>query len=188
MATTKRHPGAKQRKNGSAGAVLPLRWSALEFAPKKRWWWFVGLAAVSLWLCGLALAFQIWSLLAVIVATTLVFFVVYLSTPRVWRYALTKRELRVESGDKTLAFRLELYRAFAIEEISRGRGSDPYELLVLLPRGRFQPARDVYLTEDVERNLMIVEGLRSVLAYDEARSYQQNEGFLNRLARFLRIG
>lgn len=185
---TKKNPATKREKNGSARAVLPLRWSATEYAPQKRWWWFVGLSVVSLWLCGLALALQIWSLLAVIIATTLVFFVMYTAKPRVWDYELTKKEIRISSGTKKLMLPLAKFRAFTVEELPRAQGSKICELIVLLPCGRLRPASDVYLTDNVERNMMIVEGLTSTLAYDEAQSYLRNERYLNRFVRFLRIG
>jgi hypothetical protein len=158
-----------------------VTWSATEYAPRKRWWWFVALTLIAGWLSLLAIAFQDWFILAVIVSATGAFFVMYLPKPKVWRYQLTDQELHV--GERI--WPIGDFRAFTIETVAQRKGRDPYELVVLLPRSRFKPARDVYLTGDMAIDALVAGAFGAALPFDEAWDYRQHARLIDRLARRL---
>lgn len=166
------------RQNGA-----PLKWSATEYVPKKRWWWYVALGWIGLTLTLLFLAWGEWSIAAVTAAATLALIVMYGVKPRVWDYTLTKKELTV--GNMT--WPLEQFRAFTIEEIPQGKNCMPVFVLILLPRGRLARTRDIYLTGDFDTDTRIGEGLAIDLPFDEVEHYQRAERMLIRFGRWLRL-
>lgn len=168
----------KSRKNGAS-----LKWSALEYVPKKRWWWFVALGWIGLTLTFLFLAWGEWSIAAVTSAATVTLIVMYSGKPRVWDYTLTKKELTVGK----MTWTLKQFRAFTIEEISQGKNRESVFVLVLLPQGRFARARDVYLTGDLAVDARISDTLSTELPFDEAERYQRTERLLNRAGRWLKL-
>ena len=178
----------KPKKIGSTGPALPYRWSAAEYVPRKRWWWFIGLGYIVFALTFLLVALGNWSAAALTVVLGIAFFVLYIPKPRVWKYELTRKELRVTGNGKKLTWPLDGFRAFTVEEIQRGKNLEPFVSLLLLPRRRLQPARDLYLTGELEHDIEIAEALASVLPYDEATSYRTGVRFIDWLARIVRLG
>ncbi|MCU1580019.1 MAG: hypothetical protein JWP19_2223 [Rhodoglobus sp.] len=170
-------------KGSDARTALPLTWTATEYVPRKRWCWYVGLGLVATGLAIFAIAIQEWFVLAVIIAATATIFVTYLAKPKAWRYKLTATVLQV--GEQV--WQLKDYRAFTVEELNQGKRREPYTLIALLPKARFKPARDIYLPGDQVLDLEIVEALRQVLRYEEARSYRRRVGIIDRVARLLRL-
>jgi hypothetical protein len=187
--TTRREEAAlKAKKNGHAGAVPPLAWSATEYVPRKRWWWFVTFGYITLSIMFLLLAAGNWSAGLLTGVLGVAVMVMYLAKPRVWNYQLTPKTLTAEARGKRLSWPLEQFRAFTVEEIPQGKKHEPYVLIVLYPEGRFKPSRDVYLTDDVEYNYKIAEALDQVIPYEDVPGGSLSARILDRLARTLRLG
>lgn len=166
-------------KDGSAGAALPFSWSAVEYVPKKRWWWFVGLTLVAAWLSLLALATEEWFVLAVIVVAAIALIVSYGRKPRTIDYALTKTTLKVGP----MMWRLEEFKTIAVEMIPLRDGST-VEVLVLIPSRRFRRAQDVYLPGDVETAESIIDRFATLLPV----TADVSRPLIDRIARWLRLG
>ena len=166
------------RRNGAT-----LKWSAAEYVPKKRWWWYVALGWIGLTLTLLFLALGEWSIAAVTAAATLALIIMYAVKPRVWNYKLTEKALMVGK----MNWPLQRFRAFTIEKISAGKGRESNVSLVLIPRARFRPAVDIYLTGDEGIDIQIVAALERFLPYDEATIFQTWVRLIDRLARLLKL-
>ncbi|TQO19696.1 hypothetical protein FB472_1269 [Rhodoglobus vestalii] len=181
-------PAAKRTptrtKNGRDSVTLPVQWTATEYVPRKRWWWFIGLVLVAAWFSLLMIALREWSVLAFIVAATLTMLVTYVPRARDQKWTLKMTSLSV---DKTTV-QLENYRAFTIEELPGTKAIAPRPSITLLPMRRLGWPFSVYLPASEETTAGIIEALEVVLPYNDAVSYQTSTRILQRLTRWLRLG
>lgn len=171
-------------KNGTAKAVLPLNWTATEYVPRKRWWWFLGFALIMFWLAGAMTLLHDWYALALVITVTITVFVLYLPKPRRQHWSLDKATLTVNGT----VIHLENYRAFTIEELPGTKTVPPRLSLTLLPKRRFGWAIPIYLPDDDETGMLITESLELSVPYSDAASYQAFTRQINRLVRWLRLG
>lgn len=171
-------------KNGRASVTIPVQWTATEYVPRKRWWWFIGLVLIAGWFSLLIIALREWYVLAFIIAATLTIFVVYLPRARDQKWTLKTSSLTV---DKT-TIQLENYRAFTIEELPGTKAIAPRPSITLLPMRRLGWPFPVYLPASETTTAGIIEALEVVLPYNDAVSYQTSTRILQRLTRWLRLG
>lgn len=153
--------------------VTSLKWTALDKAPTKRWWWYVGFVAGSLWLGLLLIALHLWTGLAVLVAVVATVLVVYRWKPREIDVRLDAKNVVINGQ----AFPLKDYKSFRIE------GEGEQVSIVLAPRKFLR--LPVVITPSGDDNLdeKILAHLEKRLPYVDAQP-----GVLDRMARWLRLG
>lgn len=183
---TRAAPVAVKESFQSEKTTLPFSWTATEYAPRKRWWWFLAFGYIVLAVTSLLFAFGNWSagLLAFVIGIAV--FRWYLPKPRQFEFILTRDAISI-SGTK-ITWPLGRYRAFIVEQIPQRSGRDPFELVVLIPKGRFGTAKDMYLPDDVTVRTHLFETLTTVLPYDETLTNERPGRAIDRMARMLRLG
>lgn len=177
-------------KRAAKKQAAPLEWTAKEYSPRHRWWWFIVIALVGLYLTLLLLFAGNWSAAALALVITLSLIVFGLTRPGEWHYRLDDDKLVVEGTARTRSIRIEWkladQAAFTRELIQR-RNAEPFELLVLLGRGRLAWPHDVYLTGDPATDEHIVNRLEKTVPRSEAAPFHSASRNLQVLARWLRI-
>jgi hypothetical protein len=103
--------------------------------------------------------------------------------PKTWQSELTGEELRVDQ----MVWRVTDFRAFTIQENVTAKSAGTSQLIVLIPRRRFQPSRDIYLTGNHDQDGLIAAALETVLPYDPATGFAFLMRVIDRLARALRL-
>ena len=179
---------ATRKPSLSRTAALPLSWSATEYVPRKRWWWYPILGWVVMILTSVLLAAGNWSAAALTLAAGGALVLMYLAKSRVWHYTLTPDELQLSSGKKRRVWPVAEFRGFTTELIYEGKRRAPYELLLLLPRSRFGLLRDVYLPEGLEPRIAIAQALDGVIPFVEELPGRRGGYILTQIARVLRLG
>lgn len=182
--TRQRGPESGRKNDSPATPVVPLTWTAREYVPRKRWWWFVGLAMIALWFSLLLIVLREWYVLAFVLTATVTLFVLYLPKPRLQTWTLDGTRLTV---DKTV-IKLENYRAFTIEELPETKTTSARSSITLLPKRRLGWPFPVYLPHKSDLDASIMDSFGQVLPYSEADQYQTFTRMLNHIARWTRLG
>jgi hypothetical protein len=169
----------KADKDSDTKMAMSASWQATEPGPHKRWWWYVGFTIASLWVIDLLVLMHEWLALACAVTAVLAILIVYNQKPKLLHYCIEKHEITVEGQ----AIILDNYRAFTTEP---GIDGLPIAAL-LLPKRRISLPFEIALPSgDVKREAAL-NNLKSLLPFDEAKSYQGNLRLLERITRWLRL-
>lgn len=172
-ATTSKNATTTRSEHGNARAVSALTWSAAEYVPHRRWWWFVTVAWLTLTLSPLAFVIGSWPAALLTLLIGVACFALYLPKPRVWQYrlegkTLTARFDRDHLPDIELLTDLDDYRAFSFEHRVVRKNNPPLTFVVLLPKRRLGLTRDIYLPEEEEKAMSIIDRVnRHVLRNDD---------------------
>lgn len=181
----------KTRKDGDAATVLPFTWTATEYGPRHRWWWYPVLGYIALVLALGLFLYGNWSTAILTIVLTVALMMFAAMKPRIWHYVLTADQIAITLPHRPRFNRthpVERFRSFTIQEMTGSKREPATSLLVLLPRRWFATELDIFLTGDEKADLAIAAAIETVLPYDEAPSYQATERVFNRLARWLRLG
>ena len=148
-----------------------ITWDAEEYiARDKTMWWYVGLVVVGLLLSGIAIWFQAWTFLAVIVLSVVALIVYSMRPPRILHYTLDNNGLM--EGERLYAY--DDFRAFGILNESN------HFAIVLIPRKRFSVKVTVFFPQS--RGEKIVDAFGARLPMEEVKP-----DILDKLIKFLRI-
>lgn len=148
-----------------------ISWEAEEYVLRdKTGWWYVGLAAFVLILCGIAVLLQWWTFLVVIMLSAVALVIYTVRPPRVIHYSLTRKGLT--EGDVFHSF--EDFKSFGFLQESG------HFAIVLTPRKRFSPRVTVYFPGS--QGEVIIDALGVRLPMEEVHM-----DLLDRLIKFLRI-
>ena len=148
-----------------------ISWEAEEYVVRdKNAWWYVGLVAVGLVLCGIAILVQAWTFLVVIILSVFALIIYALRPPRILHYSLSNKGL--SEGDRVYDY--ADFKAFGI--LREGN----HFAIVLRPRKRFAPRVTVYFPEN--RGEQIVDMFGARLPMEEVKL-----DMLDKLIKFLRI-
>ncbi len=148
-----------------------ISWEAEEYVVRdKNAWWYVGLVAVGLVLCGIAILVQAWTFLVVIILSVFALIIYALRPPRILHYSLSNKGL--SEGDRVYDY--ADFKAFGI--LREGN----HFAIVLTPRKRFAPRVTVYFPEN--RGEQIVDMFGARLPMEEVKL-----DMLDKLIKFLRI-
>ncbi len=148
-----------------------ISWEAEEYVVRdKNAWWYVGLVAVGLVLCGIAILVQAWTFLVVIILSVFALIIYALRPPRILHYSLSNKGL--SEGDRVYDY--ADFKAFGI--LREGN----HFAIVLIPRKRFAPRVTVYFPEN--RGEQIVDMFGARLPMEEVKL-----DMLDKLIKFLRI-
>lgn len=154
-----------------ANELKPVSWEAEEYiAYERNTGWYIGLVAVSLGLCILAILLKWWTFLILIILSAVAIILSTLRPPRTIKYVLDKKGLK--EGDRTHKF--EDYRAFGILK------EDSNFSAVLIPKKRLGLSTKVYFPSGSGE--AIVDLLGSRLPMEEVKL-----DLLDKLVNFLRI-
>ena len=148
-----------------------ISWEAEEYVVRdKNAWWYVGLVAVGLVLCGIAILVQAWTFLVVIILSVFALIIYALRPPRILHYSLSNKGL--SEGDRVYDY--ADFKAFGI--LREGN----HFAIVLTPRKRFATRVTVYFPEN--RGEQIVDMFGARLPMEEVKL-----DMLDKLIKFLRI-
>lgn len=148
-----------------------ISWEAEEYVVRdKNAWWYVGLVAVGLVLCGIAILVQAWTFLVVIILSVFALIIYALRPPRILHYSLSNKGL--SEGDRVYDY--ADFKAFGI--LREGN----HFAIVLTPRKRFAPRVTVYFPENRGEQIVDMFGVR--LPMEEVKL-----DMLDKLIKFLRI-
>lgn len=115
-----------------------ISWEASEYIHhQKGFLWFVAFGAITLAILAVAVYFQVWTFVALIVVMAIAFLVYALRKPRPVHYSLTADDIKI--GEKS--YHYSDFRAFGI--IPDGGVFS----VQLLPTKRFMPAITMYFEE-----------------------------------------
>ena len=148
-----------------------ISWEAEEYVVRdKNAWWYVGLVAVGLVLCGIAILVQAWTFLVVIILSVFALIIYALRPPRILHYSLSNKGL--SEGDRVYDY--ADFKAFGI--LREGN----HFAIVLTPRKRFATRVTVYFPENRGEQMVDMFGAR--LPMEEVKL-----DMLDKLIKFLRI-
>ena len=154
-----------------AKTLKSVSWEAQEYVIRDHnTWWYIGLFAIAIALSVLAVLFQGWTFLVLIILSVIAILIYSLRPPRKIHYELDNSGLKEE---KTL-HKYEEYRAFGI--LKEG----PYYSAVLIPKKRLGLQVKIYFPED--NGEAIVDQLGNHLPMEEVKP-----DFLDKIVNFLRI-
>ena len=174
---------SEQKKNSNTRHVLPVTWTATEPGPHKRWWWYIGLCVVMLWLTILLIMLREWFALACSVAAALAILVTYSRVSRPLAYRLEKQTLTINK--QTL--QLNDYRAFTTETSQAGVDDTKPVIVLLLPKRRLGFSSQIALPENVDESTKVLNAFEEIIPFDDAKGYLARLRFLDRLAHWLRL-
>lgn len=176
------------KRPGRAKHSEVLEWTAVERVRPKRWWWFVGLVLTTTWLASVLWLAGNWSASLLTLVAGFGLFVVFARKPEPWNYRLEGSTLTRKLRDSTSVLDLSKYRAFTTftEQLNRRTGGFTTRIL-LLPQHRFRPARDIFLTDDVDIDLRICKRLDAIAPYEEEPTYLASERLLTWVMRAIRV-
>ena len=154
-----------------AKTLQDVSWEAEEYIQYNRnFWWYIGLFVVGAGLGALAVFYQQWSFLILIIVCVLAIIVTAIRPPRKLKYSLDKNGL-TENG------RLHKYSEFRAFGILK-EGS--HFSAVLIPKKRFSPQVKVYFPGGSGES--IVDALGARLPMEEVKL-----DFIDKIVSFLRI-
>ena len=126
-----------------------INWEAREYVEyKKNAGWYVGLAVVTLALCGLAIWLQQYSFLALIIVAVIALLTYTMRKPRMLHYSLSDKGL--SEGNNLHAF--NQFKSFGVLD-ENNRYS-----IVLIPKQRFMPRMIVAFPETEGEQIVDVFG------------------------------
>ena len=158
-------------KKMKKGGEMIVNWEAQEYVTAdKNVGWYVGLCVVGLMLMGVAVLWQQWTFLALVVVSVVAIVVYAARPPRMLHYSLSSKGL--SEGNRLYDF--EQFKAFGILR------DDKRFSIVLIPRKRFSPRVTVYFPEAQGEAIVDMFGAR--LPMEEIKM-----DLLDKLVRFLRI-
>ena len=148
-----------------------INWDAREYIPRdKNTGWYVGLAVVSLALCGVGIWLKAITFVLLIVVSVVALILYSIRPPRVLHYSLSDKGL--SEGNKLYAY--EDYKSFGVLK------EDENFAIVLTPRKRFGLGVTVYFSQkDGEK---IVDAFGARLPMEEVKM-----DLLDKLVKILRI-
>ena len=148
-----------------------INWEAREYVEyKKNAGWYIGLAVVTLALCGLAIWLQQISFLILIIVAAAALLTYTLRKPRMLHYSLSDKGL--SEGNNLYSF--DKFRAFGV------LNENNHYCIVLVPKARFATRVRVYFPETEGEQIVDIFGAR--LPMEPAKL-----DMLDKLVRFLRI-
>lgn len=148
-----------------------VHWEGEEYIEQKRnFWWFFGLAVVTLALAALSIFLQVWTFLILIVLAAVTILVRALMPPRKIKYTLDKNGLT--EGNQKHPF--SEFRAFGIMQ------EGGHYSAVLIPKKRLGMQVKVYFPETNGEAIVDMLGMR--LPMEEIRL-----DFIDKIIKFLRI-
>jgi hypothetical protein len=173
-------------------APKPLEWTAIEYQPRRRWWWYAIVGYLSLTIAALSLVAGDWLLAILALLIGVALFRWNLVKPRRWRYGLDGSALTITGRGVQFTRDLTAYRSLYIDTYGVGIGW-PSTRAVLLPKARFQSEFDVYMPEvhsdaDVDREWEAFRGLTRVVPEDKQLTAEPPRKALRTLVRWLRLG
>lgn len=148
-----------------------ISWEAEEYVIRdKTGWWYVGLAAFVIVLCGLAVILQWWTFVVVIILSAIALVIYTVRPPRVVHYSLTKKGL----SEGNIFHSFDDFKSFGFLQ------ENGHFAIVLTPRKRFSPQVTVYFPESQGEAIIDALGVR--LPMEEVHM-----DLLDKLIKFLRI-
>ena len=154
-----------------AKTLQPVSWEAEEYIVKDHnIWWYIGLAIITIALSAIAVVFNGWTFLALIILSVVTILVYSLRPPRKIHYKLDNKGLTEEKQFHGY----EEYRAFGI--LKEGA----HYSAVLIPKKRLGLQVKIYFPEGSGE--MIVDQLGNHLPMEEVKL-----DFLDKIVNFLRI-
>ena len=154
-----------------AKTLQPVSWEAEEYIVKDHnIWWYIGLAIITIALSAIAVVFNGWTFLALIILSVVTILVYSLRPHRKIHYKLDNKGLTEEKQFHGY----EEYRAFGI--LKEGA----HYSAVLIPKKRLGLQVKIYFPEGSGE--MIVDQLGNHLPMEEVKL-----DFLDKIVNFLRI-
>ena len=148
-----------------------VNWEAREYIEyKKNTGWYFGFALVVIVLCGLAIWFQQWTFLALIIVAALALIVYISRAPRMLHYSLSDKGL--SEGNNLYTF--DQFKSFGV------LNENNHYCIVLVPKKRFGTRVRVYFPETEGEQIVDIFGAR--LPMEPVKL-----DLLDKLVRFLRI-
>lgn len=151
--------------------IQDVSWEGEEYIEHERnVWWYIGLFAIGIGLCILAIFLQQWSFFALVIVCVVAILIMSTRPPRKLKYSLDKNGL-TESGK---LHKYSDFRAFGILK----EGS--HFSAILIPKKRFSMQVKVYFPGTSGE--AIVDALGARLPMEEVKP-----DFLDKIVNFLRI-
>ena len=148
-----------------------VNWEAREYIEyKKNTGWYIGLAAITIGLCAVAIFMQQWTFLLLIIVAVIALLTYTLRSPRLLHYSLSDKGL--SEGNNLYLF--DDFRSFGV------LNENNHYSIVLMPKKRFGTRVTVYFPEAEGEQIVDVFG--SKLPMEPVKL-----DLLDRLVRFLRI-
>ncbi len=148
-----------------------VNWEAREYIEyKKNTGWYIGLAAITIGLCAVAIFMQQWTFLLLIVVAVVALLTYTLRSPRLLHYSLTDKGL--SEGNNLYVF--SDFRSFGV------LNENNHYSIVLMPKKRFGSRVTVYFPEAEGEQIVDVFGAH--LPMEPVKL-----DLLDRLVKFLRI-
>ena len=148
-----------------------VNWEAREYIEhKKNVNWYIGLAIITVALCGVAIWLKQWTFLLLIVVAVAALLVYTTRSPRLLHYSLSDKGL--SEGNNLYLF--DDFKSFGVLD------DDSHYSIVLTPKKRFGMRVVVYLPEAEGEQIVDIFGAR--LPMEPVKL-----DVLDRLVRFLRI-
>lgn len=148
-----------------------VNWEAREYIEyKKNTGWYIGLAAITIGLCAVAIFMQQWTFLLLIVVAVVALLTYTLRSPRLLHYSLTEKGL--SEGNNLYVF--SDFRSFGV------LNENNHYSIVLMPKKRFGSRVTVYFPEAEGEQIVDVFGAH--LPMEPVKL-----DLLDRLVKFLRI-
>ena len=148
-----------------------VNWEAREYIEyKKNTGWYIGLAAITIGLCAVAIFMQQWTFLLLIVVAVVALLTYTLRSPRLLHYSLTDKGL--SEGNNLYVF--SDFRSFGV------LNENNHYSIVLMPKKRFGSRVTVYFPEAEGEQFVDVFGAH--LPMEPVKL-----DLLDRLVKFLRI-
>ena len=148
-----------------------VNWEAREYIEyKKNTGWYIGLAAITIGLCAVAIFMQQWTFLLLIVVAVVALLTYSLRSPRLLHYSLTDKGL--SEGNNLYVF--SDFRSFGV------LNENNHYSIVLMPKKRFGSRVTVYFPEAEGEQIVDVFGAH--LPMEPVKL-----DLLDRLVKFLRI-
>lgn len=151
--------------------LSPISWEAEEYITKNHHaGWYVGLATISIALGALAIWFQGWTFLALVIVSDITILLYALRPPRTIKYHIDNTGIL----EGKILHQYQDYRAFGILK------EDSHYSAVLIPKKRFGLSVKIYFPEGSGER--IVDFLGNHLPMEEIK-----QDLLDKLVNFLRI-
>ena len=151
--------------------LKPVTWQTEEYIVRNHnFWWYVGLFIVAAGFSALAVVFQGWTFLVLIILSVITIMIYSLRPPRKINYLLNNKGLTEENRLHSY----EDFRAFGILK------EDEHYSAILIPKKRFGLQVKIYFPEGSGEK--IVDQLGNHLPMEEVKP-----DFLDKIVNFLRI-
>lgn len=188
-ALTKKSRGRTETKADESGArELPLAWKATEPHTRHRWWWYPVVGYLGLFLALIAGAKNEWITMTAILTATLALLVIASQKPRTYLYLLTTKAITIDDEKNPAKdYDFTRYKYFTIDITEPTKKQPEQYTIALLPKKRFAPALEIYLPQNPQDALAIVETFQTVLAYNDAPSYNSTQRILRAIGKTLRL-